>query len=164
MKAYLDTADSPAGPLVFAVDDEGSLIRASFTGGDYPRTIGEGLEDEGWILAEDPEMTARARAELQEYAAGERREFDLALSLYGSGWQRSVWESLVRIPFGQTRTYSQVAEEVGRPGAARAVGRAVATNPVPVVVPCHRVIGADGSLTGFAGGVHLKERLLEHES
>jgi O-6-methylguanine DNA methyltransferase len=163
MKAYLDMSDSPAGSLVFAVDDRGALIRASFARGNYTRTIEEELEDWGWLLTKDPGMTSSARTELQEYAAGERREFDLTLSLFGSEWQRSVWESLVNIPFGQTRTYSQVAEAVERPRAARAVGRAVATNPVPVVVPCHRVIGADGSLTGFSGGVHLKERLLEHE-
>jgi methylated-DNA-[protein]-cysteine S-methyltransferase len=84
--------------------------------------------------------------------------------LTGSEWQKAVWRALTRIPFGETRSYAEVAAMVGRKGAARAVGRANATNRLPVVVPCHRVIGTDGSLTGFAGGTHLKTRLLEHEA
>jgi len=104
------------------------------------------------------------REELSEYAAGRRVTFEAPLALDGSEWQRVVWRELTRIPFGETRSYAEVAAMVGRRKAARAVGRANATNRLPVVVPCHRVIGADGSLTGFAGGTHLKTRLLEHEA
>ena len=99
-----------------------------------------------------------------EYAAGTRRTFDVPFVLTGSEWQKAVWRALTHIPFGETRSYAEVAEMVGRPKAARAVGKANATNRLPLVVPCHRVIGASGSLTGFAGGLHLKTRLLEHEA
>jgi methylated-DNA-[protein]-cysteine S-methyltransferase len=85
------------------------------------------------------------------------------LAFAGSVWQKAVWMELTRIPFGETRSYGEIADSLGRPGAARAVGRANACNVLPVVVPCHRVIAADGTLGGFNGGLHLKERLLEHE-
>jgi methylated-DNA-[protein]-cysteine S-methyltransferase len=163
MNAYLDTVNSPAGPLTFAVDEAGALVMARFSEGAYERPVERELEAEGYTLLEDRQKTARAREELQEYAAGERRSFDLPLAPAGSEWQRAVWAALRRIPFGETRTYSEVAALAGRPGAARAAGRANAANRLPLVVPCHRVVGADGSLTGFAGGVHLKVRLLEHE-
>ena len=88
----------------------------------------------------------------------------MSFLLRGTGWQKAVWEALTRIPYGETRAYGQIAAMVGRPKSSRAVGRANATNRLPLVVPCHRVIGADGSLTGFAGGTHLKVRLLEHEA
>jgi methylated-DNA-[protein]-cysteine S-methyltransferase len=162
MNAYLDTVESPAGPLTFAVDGMGALVMARFAEGAYERPVE--LEAEGYTLLEDREKTARAREELQEYAAGELRSFDLPLAPAGSEWQRAVWATLRRIPFGETRTYSEVAALAGRPGAARAAGRANAANRLPLVVPCHRVIGADGSLAGFAGGVRLKVRLLEHEA
>jgi len=120
-----------------------------------------------WVMATNYFPSVRSVAEspeLQEYYAGTRREFDVPFVLTGSEWQKAVWRALTRIPFGETRSYAEVAAMVGRKGAARAVGRANATNRLPVVVPCHRVIGTDGSLTGFAGGTHLKTRLLEHEA
>lgn len=163
MNAYLGTADSPTGPVAFAVDGGGALILVRFDEGGYERGVVEELERRGCEPAEDRDRTARVREELSEYLAGERREFGLSIAPVGSGWQRAVWGALRRIPFGETRTYSEVARMVGRPRAARAVGRANATNKLPLVVPCHRVIGADGSLTGFDGGVHIKERLLAHE-
>jgi methylated-DNA-[protein]-cysteine S-methyltransferase len=164
MNAYLDTIESPAGPLGFAVDDAGALLWVKFLDGTYLRTLDQEIAREGFAPARDPRRTARARGELLDYAAGSRRAFGVPLVLAGSAWQRAVWDALIRIPFGETRTYAQVAAMVGRPAAARAVGRANATNRLPLVVPCHRVVGADGSLVGFAGGTHLKTRLLAHEA
>ncbi len=163
MKAYVEEIGSPAGPLAFAVDEDGALLWLQFTEGDYGRTVDEELAREGFEVRRDPSKTARAREELSQYSAGERRTFGLPLALRGSDWQKAVWEALVRIPFGETRSYGEIAAMVGRPGAARAVGRANSTNRLALVVPCHRVIGANGTLTGFAGGLHLKTRLLEHE-
>ena len=164
MNAYLETVESPAGPLAFGVDEEGGLLWLQFTDGDYERTVEQELERVGFHVRQDRERSARARQELLEYGAGARREFGLPLAMAGSDWQKCVWEALTRIPFGETRSYAEVAAMVGRPKAARAVGRANATNRLALVVPCHRVIGADGAPTGFAGGTHLKVRLLEHES
>ncbi|HVC78955.1 MAG TPA: methylated-DNA--[protein]-cysteine S-methyltransferase [Chloroflexota bacterium] len=164
MNAYLDTTDSPAGPLTFAVDEQGALLWLTFHEGRYVRTIEEELVREGHHAHQDRTRTALARAQLEEYARGTRRVFDVPLTLVGTPWQKTVWRALIEIPFGQTRTYGQVAALIGHPAAARAMGRANATNRIPLVVPCHRVIGADGSLTGYGGGLHIKTRLLAHEA
>ncbi len=161
--AYLDTIDEAPGPLAFAVAADGALLRLQFLDGHYASTVEAELGRAGFRAERDPSRTAPARAQLLEYCAGTRRTFDLPLALCGSAWQNTIWRALTRIPFGETRTYGQIAAMVGRPAAARAVGRANATNPLPLVVPCHRVIGADGSLTGYGGGMHLKVRLLAHE-
>ena len=163
MNAYVDTVASPAGELDFAVDEEGALVVLHFVESVGELSIEEMLEDEGYRVLRDEARTAPAREELEEYYAGERREFGVSLALVGSEWQKAVWTELTRIPYGQTRSYGEIADRLERPGAARAVGRANATNRLPLVVPCHRVIAADGSLGGFNGGLHLKERLLEHE-
>lgn len=105
-----------------------------------------------------------AAAQLSEYFEGRRRSFTLRLAPEGTGFQRSVWRALEEIPFGETRSYSEIAHRIGRPTATRAVGAANGRNPLPIVVPCHRVIGADGSMTGFAGGLRLKRWLLAHEA
>ena len=164
MNAYVDTIESPAGQLAFATDDRGALLWLQLTEGEYGRTVEQELEWEGYEVRQDRDATARAREELLEYGAGTRQVFDVPFVLRGSEWQKAVWRALTRIPFGETRSYAEVAAMVGRPKAARAVGKANATNRLPLVVPCHRVIGANGSLTGFAGGLHLKTRLLEHEA
>jgi methylated-DNA-[protein]-cysteine S-methyltransferase len=164
VKAYVDEIDSPAGPLAFAVDEEGALIRLHFVESDYGPVMEEVLEDEGYAVEVDETRTADVRKELSEYANGDRMTFDVPLAFAGSEWQKAVWAELTRIPFGETRSYGEVADALGRPGAARAVGSANARNVLPVVVPCHRVIAADGTLGGFNGGLHLKERLLEHET
>ncbi|HSK98801.1 MAG TPA: methylated-DNA--[protein]-cysteine S-methyltransferase [Rubrobacteraceae bacterium] len=164
MRAYVDEIESPAGPLAFAVDERGALVWLNFTQDDYELTAEGELEREGYIPERDPARTASAREQLQEYSAGARYEFELPLALVGSAWQKAVWRALTEIPYGETRSYGEIAALVGRPGAARAVGRANATNRLPLVVPCHRVISADGTLGGFNGGLHIKERLLEHES
>ncbi|WP_418959957.1 methylated-DNA--[protein]-cysteine S-methyltransferase [Streptomyces tritici] len=112
----------------------------------------------------DARPFAETTRQLEEYFAGERKEFDLPLHLVGTEFQLKVWELLRAIPYGETRTYGELAEELGRPGASRAVGLANGRNPVSIVVPCHRVIGASGSLTGYGGGLTRKQRLLAFES
>ena len=163
MKAYVDEIESPAGLLAFAVNEDGALIRLHFMESDYGSVMEEDLEDEGYAIEADGDRTARVREELSEYVGGRRKTFDAPLAFAGSEWQKAVWIELTRIPFGETRSYGEIADTLGRPGAARAVGRANASNVLPLVVPCHRVIAADGTLGGFNGGLHLKERLLEHE-
>ena len=110
------------------------------------------------------EHLERAIAQIGEYFRGERRAFEAALDLEGSEFQRLVWGELARIPFAETRSYGAVAAAIGRPAAARAVGAATGRNPAPVLVPCHRVVGAGGALTGFAGGLAAKRALLAHEA
>jgi methylated-DNA-[protein]-cysteine S-methyltransferase len=163
MNAYVDTAESPAGPLAFAVDEDGALIRLHFAESDYGPVMERELEDEGYLVEADESRTAPVREELSEYAAGRRTMFGVPLALAGSEWQKSVWRELTRIPYGETRSYGEIADLLGRPGAARAVGGANAANRLPLVVPCHRVISADGTLGGFNGGLHIKEQLLDHE-
>ncbi|MBA3555778.1 MAG: methylated-DNA--[protein]-cysteine S-methyltransferase [Gemmatimonadales bacterium] len=163
MNAYVDTVESPAGPLAFAVDEDGALIRLHFMESNHGPAMEQELEDEGYVVQADEARTAPVRRELSEYAAGRRTTFDVPLALAGSEWQKAMWLELTRIPYGETRSYGEIADSLGRPGAARAVGRANATNVLPLVVPCHRVISADGTLGGFNGGLHLKERLLDHE-
>ena len=163
MKAYVDEIDSPAGPLAFAVDEDGALMRLHFVESDFGPVMERDLEGEGYAVEVDETKTAVVRRELSEYANGNRTSFDVPLAFAGSEWQKAVWTELTRIPFGERRSYGEVADALGRPGAARAVGSANARNVLPVVVPCHRVVAADGTLGGFNGGLHLKERLLEHE-
>jgi len=128
----------------------------------------EGQKDEpsvrpDWRLDEHAAPLQQARLQLQEYASGKREEFDLPLALRGTDFQRRVWQALLGVPFGRTISYAELARRVGAPTAARAVGAAVGRNPVGVVVPCHRIVGADGSLTGYAGGLDRKRALLAHE-
>lgn len=149
---------SPYVPLYLAVDDQGRLARLGFVTEKHPL--------ESHVRAEDrPNAAACAKVveQLDAYFAGQRTQFDLELAPEGTPFQREVWDALLEIPFGETRNYGQIAKQVGRPNASRAVGAANGANPIAIVVPCHRVIGADGSLTGFGGGVHVKSRLLELE-
>ncbi len=111
-------------------------------------------------LSEDEALWRRVREELAGYFAGERREFDLPLRAGGTAFQRLVWQELLKIPYGQTRSYGQIAGNIGKPGAARAVGGACHVNPICLLIPCHRVVGAGGTLGGFGGGLELKEKLL----
>ncbi len=113
---------------------------------------------------DDRSAFAEPIAQLERYFAGELRRFDLALAPAGGPFDQAVWEQLGRIPYGQTTSYGELAEAVGRPGSPRAVGAANGRNPIPIVVPCHRVIGADGKLVGYGGGLETKRRLLELES
>ena len=120
-------------------------------------------EGQGIELKERGEHNLRLISQLDAYFAGKRREFTIPLDLRGTSFQRRVWDLLCGIPWGETRSYGQIAKALGRPKAARAVGRAVGTNPVSIVVPCHRVIGSDGTLTGYGGGLDRKKALLKLE-
>ncbi len=120
-------------------------------------------EHEGIELNEEANHNLRLIRQLDAYFAGKLREFTVTLDLRGTPFQRQVWDLLCGIPWGETRSYGQIAKALGRPKAARAVGRAVGTNPVSIVVPCHRVIGSDGSLTGYGGGLKRKVALLKLE-
>lgn len=113
--------------------------------------------------APDDVMLNHVYSQLKQYFAGERTRFDIELAFDGTGFQQAVWQALLTIPFGETRTYSQIAFEIGCPKAVRAVGAANGRNPIAIIAPCHRVIGADGSLTGFAGGLGAKAYLLKLE-
>lgn len=152
--------DSPVGPLTIVASDAG--VRAVLWPGEGTERVdlgGEPHDD-----ADHPVAAAAAR-QLAEWFHGDRRTFDLPLDPRGTAFQRQVWAALSRIDFGATSTYGQVAEEVtGDRGRARAVGAAIGRNPISIVVPCHRVVGADGALTGFAGGLDVKRHLLDHES
>jgi methylated-DNA-[protein]-cysteine S-methyltransferase len=139
--------ETPFGPAWASVNGAGELTAFGFG---EPTKKGSG---------ENPEVARQ----LAEYFAGTRQVFDLALAPEGSAFQRQVWEELKRIGYGETITYAELAKRVGHPGAARAVGRANATNPIALVIPCHRVIGRNGKLTGYAYGIALKEQLLNWE-
>jgi len=152
---YFHVTDSPVGPLLLAADAQG-LRRVNFQGGTDP--LQPGTE---W--REDAEPFALALTQLREYFAGTRRVFDLPLAAQGTTFQLGVWRALREIPYGETRSYGELARRLGLAGAARAVGVANGANPLPIIVPCHRVIGADGSLTGFGGGLPIKRALLELE-
>jgi len=157
---YLSRFDSPCGPLATLVDENGAVFRIEFVRG---RALLADLERRGLRMVENEERTAAVRRQLAEYFAREREEFDLELAPVGTPFELEVWEALRRIPYGETRSYGDLARQLGRPNASRAVGRANGANPIPIVVPCHRVIGSDGSLTGFGGGLDAKMRLLEIE-
>jgi methylated-DNA-[protein]-cysteine S-methyltransferase len=150
-----DYLDTPIGRLTLAADAEG-LRHVAFELGRHPLWIGD-----DW--RRDPAPFAAARAQLGAYFAGESVTFDLPLAPRGSAFDLRVWAQLQRIPYGATISYGELARRVGDASAARAVGSANGRNPLPIIVPCHRVIGADGSLTGFGGGIATKKFLLEHE-
>ncbi len=141
------------GLLRAAVDAEGSLVRLEFRGSaSETRTESHGSTPCDVV-----------RRQLSEYFEGRRTAFDLRLAPAGTAFQCRVWEELVKIPFGQRTTYGELARRIGRPAAFRAVGAANGANPIAIVIPCHRVVGSRGSLTGYGGGLPLKEWLLAHE-
>jgi methylated-DNA-[protein]-cysteine S-methyltransferase len=147
--------ESPIGVLTLINSD--GVLSGLYTG-EHRR--GPGAEE----LGERAHMGfERAEAELREYFEGRRRRFTIPLAIGGTTFQREVWKRLCEIPFGETRTYGQIAEEIGNAKAVRAVGLANGRNPISIVVPCHRVIGSDGSLTGYGGGIERKRFLLELE-
>jgi methylated-DNA-[protein]-cysteine S-methyltransferase len=163
VNAYLDTIPSPVGPIALAVDTHGALLRLRFVDGSYSMSIEEALHGDGFALVANDGRADQAKRELLEYWAGTRRVFTLPVAMRGTPWQIRCWNALIAIPYGETRSYGVMAAQLGNHHAARAVGRANATNHLPLVVPCHRLIGANGALTGFEGGVEIKRRLLEHE-
>ena len=147
--------DSPVGPLMLAADENG-LRHIEFRDNRHPADRSDWHGGDNEIL--DATVT-----QLREYFDGERRDFDLPLAPQGTEFQRVVWQELARIPYGVTISYAQLAQRVGNASAMRAVGAANGRNPLPIVLPCHRVIGADGSLTGFGGGLPTKQFLLRLE-
>jgi methylated-DNA-[protein]-cysteine S-methyltransferase len=150
------TFESPIGELLLTGDGQ-ALTRLSMQGGRRPVSI-----DPRWDRRD--EAFADVRQQLHEYFDGHRHEFDVPLRMNGNQFERRVWEALREIPYGETVSYGRIATELGQPGAARAVGLANGRNPVAVIVPCHRVIGADGSLTGYGGGLERKQFLLDLEA
>ncbi|MBL8237431.1 MAG: methylated-DNA--[protein]-cysteine S-methyltransferase [Bryobacterales bacterium] len=143
--------ETPIGPLVLAGDRE-ALRMVRF----------HGHQDEGWTVDRAP--FREAIEQLKAYFAGKLTAFDLRLAPAGTEFQVSVWRALETIPYGETTTYGAIAKQVGRPSAIRAVGAANGANPIPIIIPCHRVIGSNGKLTGFGGGLPVKELLLKLES
>ncbi len=152
------TVDSPIGPLVVAADAWG-LRHILFPDDGQPAQLPEGSVD----LDPDYPPLIAADQQLREYFEGTRETFELALHPIGTDFQQLAWRALADIPYGQTITYREQAEAIGRPGATQAVGAANGANPLPIVVPCHRVVGADGSLIGFGGGLETKRQLLDLE-
>jgi methylated-DNA-[protein]-cysteine S-methyltransferase len=149
--------DSPIGRLLLTTDGEhltGIFMEAP---DGPPRALC------GWTHDAEAGPLRETALQLGEYFRGERREFELPLRLQGTEFQRRAWRSLLAIPYGETRSYAEQAKHIGNPKASRAVGLANGRNPIPIVVPCHRVIGADGSLTGYGGGLERKRWLLAHE-
>ncbi|MBN6775782.1 methylated-DNA--[protein]-cysteine S-methyltransferase [Pseudomonas granadensis] len=151
------TLPSPVGELKLVAN--GSRLAAILWENDKPNRVRLGPMSE----APDNPVLQNAARQLEEYFSGTRVRFDLELDFIGTPFQRQVWAALLTIPFGETRTYRQIAEQIGNPTAVRAVGAANGRNPISIVAPCHRVIGASGKLTGFAGGPEAKERLLTLE-
>ena len=149
------TMDSPLGALLLW-GREGALEGVSFLAGTQGR-----IPADDWVA--DARQLEAVMSQLEEYFAGRRRGFDVTVDPQGTPFQRQVWRRLREIPYGVTITYGELARRVGKPAAARAVGAANGQNPIPIIIPCHRVIGANGKLTGFAGGLHLKEGLLALE-
>ena len=156
MNVHTTTVDSPIGRLFLAAEDEG--LRAV----EFPENRHPVKREANWHEASHPVLDAAA-GQLNEYFAGQRQTFDLPLAPRGTDFQLAVWQALRSIPFGQTWSYAQLAAKIGKTSAVRAVGAANGRNPLPIIVPCHRVIGADGSLTGFGGGMPTKAFLLRLE-
>ena len=153
MTIAIDHCDTPFGALRIAVDDLGRLVRIDFPG-KHQLLPGE---------TESARRCAKVRRQLGEYFAGKRRDFDLECAPAGTPFQQRAWAALQRIPFGRTVSYQDQAVRLGDHKATRAVGAANGRNPIPIVIPCHRVIGKNGKLTGFGGGLDTKKWLLDHE-
>jgi len=150
--------DFPVGKTLI-LEQDGAICGVHFVR--RLETEGRGFPEA--VQAETP-LLARAAEQLREYFAGQRREFDLPLNLQGTAFQQACWQALLAIPFGETRSYKQQAEFIGNPKACRAVGLANNRNPVSIIVPCHRVLGHNGSLVGYGGGLEVKRALLELET
>jgi methylated-DNA-[protein]-cysteine S-methyltransferase len=155
---FVTTMDSPHGELTLLATDDGlRLVKWLRDGSGKHEVNGKRVK------ASDHPVLASTARQLEEYFAGGRREFDVPFDLVGTDFQLQAWMALAEIPFGTTSTYSGQAIRLGRPAAVRAVGAANGRNPVSIILPCHRVVGKDGSLTGYAGGLNVKAALLEHE-
>jgi len=161
---YYTFLKTPIGELLIASSDknlvriilpkEGASDLFSRLKKDFPRAN----------LIRDAGKNQKACQELLEYFHGARTSFTVPLDLRGTEFQQSVWKAVARVPYGKTSSYGEIARKIGKPKACRAVGNANRANPIPIVIPCHRILGSDGSLTGFGGGIHLKEKLLNLEN
>jgi methylated-DNA-[protein]-cysteine S-methyltransferase len=160
---YAHSFTTPLGEMVAVVNGDGALLRLDFVGQESVQALAEKAATPGQTVEWQAEPCQPVVRQVEEYFAGSRRAFDLVLAPRGTVFQQAVWQALQRIPYGSTTNYRALAESLGKPGGSRAVGRANATNPIAIVVPCHRVIGANGSLTGYAGGLPIKARLLTLE-
>ena len=158
MKTFHTTYESPVGPLLLMSD--GTSLTGLHTDNDKHRPAVR----PDWIRDDNVPPFAQAKAQLRDYFDGRRSEFDLPLAPQGTEFQKTVWRELRNIPFGETISYAELARRIGRPTASRAVGHSNARNPISIIVPCHRVIGADNSLTGYAGGLDRKRALLALEA
>jgi O-6-methylguanine DNA methyltransferase len=154
---YYSRMSSPAGPLLIGVSDT-ALVALEFDRGLAKKIAGQSVQWE-----ESESRTQLVRQQLQEYFAGQRRDFDLTLDLRGTSFQRRCWNELLRIPFGETRSYGQIARSVGSPKSFRAVGQANHYNPIAIIVPCHRVLASGCYLGGYGGGLPIKAYLLRLE-
>lgn len=156
---YTIQITTPIGPLLLA-EENNALAEISFAVKE-PKTFQAGRQAES--VEQETPLLLETKRELEEYFAGTRRTFDIPLSMRGTSFQKQVWKQLLTVPYGETITYGEIAARIGNPRAGRAVGMANHHNPIPIIVPCHRVIGADGRLTGYGGGLPIKEKLLELE-
>ncbi|MDN5864292.1 MAG: methylated-DNA--[protein]-cysteine S-methyltransferase [Gammaproteobacteria bacterium] len=152
---YYTKMDSPVGELLLAATDK--ALTGIYFDDEAPAVGGD------WKRQSDHPVLRKTQTQLEEYFAGKRKAFDLPLAPEGTVFQRQVWKVLARIPYGETRSYGDIARRIRRPKAVRAVGAANGANPIPIVVPCHRVIGSNGSLTGYGGGLDRKQHLLALE-
>lgn len=157
MTTYYQLHDSPTGELLLVSDGE-ALTDLHMTAGKYVPMIGK-----DWVRDERLPVLTQTQRELDAYFQGKLRVFTMPLAPKGTDFQKRVWIALTKIPYGETRSYGQQAHSIGQPAAVRAVGAANGKNPIGIIVPCHRVIGANGTLTGYAGGLHNKEFLLKLE-
>ena len=148
---YWEVYESKIGPLTILCDDEGVL------------SIDFGRAEPENAIKKRTELMERTAGELEEYMAGERTSFDLPLKPVGTEFQKKVWNALLTIPYGETKSYKDIAVKIDNPKGCRAVGMANNRNPIPIIIPCHRVIGANGSLIGYGGGLDIKVKLLELE-
>jgi len=155
---YFDRAPSPLGTLVLATNGN-ALTGIWFDGQRYQPPIGF-----DWKRQQDSALLQRARSLLTAYFAGHRPGFDVPVEPHGTPFQRAVWQAIATVPYGETIAYRELARRVGRPHSVRAVGAATGRNPLSIMIPCHRIVGADGSLTGYAGGLDRKRALLALES
>jgi methylated-DNA-[protein]-cysteine S-methyltransferase len=155
LRIWYTIMDSPFGPVCVAGTKAG-LLRVDFQRGNRPVCLAAAWQEDAGFLR-------NAIHQLQEYFQGQRQSFSLPLAPPGTPFQQRVWQELQRIPFGTTLTYRELAQRLGMPQAARAVGHANGRNPLAIVIPCHRLIGSNGQLRGYAGGIALKQRLLQHE-
>ena len=155
MQTSFTQIESPLGALLLASDEQG-LREINFMDGRHPARPKPEWQEQAAALKE----TIR---QLRAYFAGELRDFDLPLAPQGTEFQQNVWAELCKIPYGETISYGELARRIGNPNASRAVGLANGSNPIPVIIPCHRVIGANGKLTGYGGGLPIKEKLLALE-